>query len=130
MERERGGTVLVEIPSEAGNILNEYIDLWDTRLPGVLKGLYLHGSLSLGAYDQASDLDFAAVTTHHLTVKEMKLVNEIHLTLASKFLKPEMDGFYCIWEEIGKMEPVNGKPYLYFNGGKTGFSTRYNSVTW
>ncbi|WP_180955315.1 aminoglycoside adenylyltransferase domain-containing protein [Peribacillus deserti] len=121
---------MTKIPSEVENILNEYILLWDTHLPGVLEGLYLHGSLSLEAYDRASDIDFAAVTAHHLTVKELQLAEEIHHTLAIKFPKPEMDGFYCTWDEIGKLKPANRETSPFFNGGKLGYSTRFNPVTW
>jgi hypothetical protein len=53
-----------DIPQPVQLVLNEYIDLVNDALPGLLVGFYLQGSLALGAFDPGlSDIDFFSITS-------------------------------------------------------------------
>ena len=52
------------IPTSIQPVLNEYIRLTTSALPGFLAGFYLHGSLALNAFNpHFSDIDFVAVAS-------------------------------------------------------------------
>ena len=121
----------INIPSSVNKVLDNYINLWKERMPNQLEGLYLHGSIVLDAYiNDSSDIDFVAITKNRLKEKEIRVLSEIHKVIASRFDKPQMDGLFMVWEDLGKIRPDNNVTYPYYNGGKIGFNTHFNPVTW
>ncbi|MBT2687225.1 DUF4111 domain-containing protein [Bacillus sp. ISL-47] len=117
---------MTKIPKMVEEILNEYINLLNGRLPKKLEGLYLHGSIALEAYvEGSSDIDFVAVTRNCLSEAETKGIAEIHRIIAEKFEQPKMDGVYVTLDEIGKLS----ESYFY-NNGKLGYGHFLTPVTW
>jgi len=52
-----------DLPQSVQCVLNESIALVNNALPSLLVGMYLHGSLALGAFNPGqSDIDFIAIT--------------------------------------------------------------------
>lgn len=117
------------VPTIVQNVLDEYISLCNERIPHTLEGLYLHGSLALNAYlPHSSDIDFVAVTNRHLSEIDVETLSQIHQTLASKYPKPGMDGYYLQWEELGQIQTGN-KTYPYYNQGEmTSSSGEHNAI--
>lgn len=116
---------MAKIPVSVQSVLNEYMTLFNERLPNTLVGLYLHGSIALDAFvENSSDIDFLTIIHHRLSTSEAAVLYEIHQSIASSS-KPEMDGHYLIQEEIGSQ--AEG---LYYNGGQLHDKIVVNPVTW
>ena len=119
-----------ELPVVVQTVLNDYIALFHKRLPNTLEGLYIQGSIALNAYvNDSSDIDFIAITNRRLSEEEVEVLAEIHRTIASNYQKPEMDGVYIMWEDIGKLE-ADDNSYPYYNGGKLSYGAHFNAITW
>lgn len=84
-----------KIPESVQKVLALFIDKCNKELPGLLEGMYLHGSIAIDAYIEGkSDIDFVAVTSRKLTNKDATILKEIHLDLAETCRKPQLDGIY------------------------------------
>ncbi len=119
-----------ELPVIVQTILNEYTALLHERLPNLLEGLYIQGSIALNAYvKDSSDIDFISILDRRLTEEEAGVLAEIHRTIASNNQKPEMDGVYILWEDIGKLE-ADDNSYPFYNDGKLSYGAHFNCVTW
>jgi len=119
-----------DLPVVVKTVLNDYITLFHERLPSTLEGLYIQGSIALNAYvNDSSDIDFIAITNHRLSGEEMEVLSEVHSMIASSFQKPEMDGVYIMWEDIGKLE-ADDDIYPFYNDGILGDGTYFNSISW
>jgi Domain of unknown function (DUF4111) len=127
---------MTNVPRIVQNVLEEYIRLFNTFLPETLEGLYLHGSVALGAFvNDSSDIDFITVTNRRLTTEDSDALNHIHLTLQQTFPKPEMGGVYILKEDFGKGGPTcedDTELYAYYNNGELNFGEyfNFNPVTW
>lgn len=120
-----------KIPTPVQHILNDYIALFNERIPNTLEGLYLHGSIALNAYSNGiSDIDFISVLNRHLTEKEVSILTDVHVEMNKKFINTGMDGCYLLWEDIGKKQKET-KNYIFVNEGKLGRGNHFiNPVTW
>ncbi|MEI5906797.1 aminoglycoside adenylyltransferase domain-containing protein [Bacillus spongiae] len=121
---------LVSSPIQA--VLHEYLFLLDERLPNMVEGLYLHGSLALNAYvEGSSDIDFLTVIKRRLTKNEMNMVAEIHNQFAKKYPTPQLDGVYILWDDIGK-EYSADQSNIYYNDGVLSYGPyfNFNPITW
>jgi hypothetical protein len=50
------------LPAQVKDVAGRFLDLMDASAPGLVRGLYLRGSLGFGEYiDGQSDVDFTAV---------------------------------------------------------------------
>ncbi|MFJ7935811.1 aminoglycoside adenylyltransferase domain-containing protein [Sporosarcina sp. NPDC096371] len=119
-----------KLPVDVEKVLDKYISMLHERLPNSLEGFYLQGSIALDAYvDGSSDIDFIAIINRRLSEREMRVLSEIHRTIANTYPKPEMDGVYLMWADIGKLEAVETN-YPFYNGGKLGYGVHYNAISW
>jgi hypothetical protein len=123
--------MIILLHTSIQEVLQEYIRLWNMRLPDKLEGLYLHGSIVLDAYvKDCSDIDFAAVTGKRLAEAEIHTLKMIHEEIAEQFETPEMDGMFIVWEDLGKVRPDDNAPFPYYNGGELKWDNEFNPVTW
>lgn len=119
-----------EIPVTVKAVLDEYTTLFHAGLPNTLEGFYLQGSIALDAYvEDSSDLDFIAIINRRLSVEEVEILTEIHSAIASNYPKPEMDGVYMMWKDIGILE-ADDNNYPYYNGGQLSYGAYFNAITW
>ncbi len=119
-----------EMPGTVKTVLDEYITLFHAHLPNTLEGFYLQGSIALDAYvEGASDIDFITIINRRLSVEEVKILTEIHRTIASTYPIPEMDGVYVMWKDIGILE-TDDNNYPYYNGGQLSYGAYFNAITW
>ncbi|UTE75664.1 aminoglycoside adenylyltransferase domain-containing protein [Rossellomorea sp. KS-H15a] len=127
---------MANVPRIVNSVLEEYMRLLNTYLPETLEGLYLHGSVALGAFvSDSSDIDFITITNRRLTTEDYDALNRIHTTLQQTFQKPEMDGVYILKEDFGKMGPSceeDTEMYAYYNNGELKFGEyfNFNPITW
>lgn len=118
------------IPIIVENVLNDYVDLVNERIPNMLEGVYIQGSIALNAYvKDSSDIDFITVTNRRLLEEEAEVLSEIHSRIAEKYRKPELDGVYILWEDLGKLETCDNV-YPFYNGGELSYGVHFNPITW
>ncbi|MGE7997548.1 nucleotidyltransferase domain-containing protein [Lysinibacillus sp. NPDC093190] len=119
------------VPIPVQKILNDYITLFQSKLPNTLEGFYLHGSIALNAYIKgSSDIDFITVVNRSLTEEDVKVISDLHKELNQKYMDTGMDGCYLLVEDIGKKQS-EVKGCLNVNEGKTNWSNdNINPITW
>ncbi|MBB4826332.1 hypothetical protein HNO89_003591 [Sporosarcina luteola] len=118
------------IPESVQHVLNDYVSLCQQHLPETLEGLYVHGSVALGAYQEgSSDIDFMAMVNRSLGDAEMQAITLIHQEVKQK-QKIELDGSYLLAKEAGR-NWNDVSECIYVNGGKAKRSKHeMNPVTW
>ena len=86
-------TVHSELPEDVYNATREHLRALDAAAPGLVSGLYLTGSVTLGDYQPGrSDIDFMAFTTRKPTDPDVvALLAEVHANLKSAV---DYDGNY------------------------------------
>lgn len=120
------------IPSQAKPVLDDYAGRLQDRLPDLVTGLYLHGSVALGAFDpRLSDIDFLALLSRPCTKSDLACLAEIHRRVRSEHPHPALDGGYLQWADVGKNEDAI-QPYPYYHNGRLEPDKRVgvNAVTW
>lgn len=72
-----------------------------------LVGIYLDGSLALGGYDSASDIDFVAVIERDLSPDEFNALKIMHSEINQQNtpLAQEIEGFYVSSEAVRRYNP-------------------------
>lgn len=126
----------MNLPNKVENVLADYMNVLNEHLPGVLEGLYVHGSIALGAYvDGTSDIDFITITNRTLTENDSEALLKVHRTMEKNYEKPELDGVYIQWKDMGKLYRSKSdlkEDYPYYNDGKLQFGPyfNFNPVTW
>jgi hypothetical protein len=119
-------------PHEVRTVCDTYLALVDEAAPGLVQGLYLHGSLGFGEwYAGRSDVDFVAVTARRPDAATARLLEEVHERLGESFPRPPYDGFYVTWEDLAL--PTSDCPDVPCTlGGQWRDEGRFdvNPVTW
>lgn len=83
----------VALPEQVRQVASTYLAMADEAAPGLVEGLYLHGSLGFGEwYDGRSDVDFVAVHARRLDGAAVDLLGEVHEALDGIFPRPAFDG--------------------------------------
>ena len=121
-----------EIPQAVRQVLDEYIALVHDALPGLLAGVYLHGSLALGAFDsKLSDIDFITITSRRCTAADIDSLRAIHKTLLQRYPQAQLEGSYLQWHDLGLFEDTI-PPHPHFHDGilHAGGYHDINAVTW
>jgi hypothetical protein len=113
-------------------VLGEYIALVHKELPGLLAGMYLHGSLALGAFDpRLSDIDFISITSRRCGATDIDSLRAIHDTLRLRYPQAQLEGSYLQWDDLGRFEDTI-PPYPHIHDGVFQASGYFdiNAVTW
>jgi hypothetical protein len=122
----------VEIPQPVERVMSEYIALVHAAAPGLLRGVYLHGSLALGAYDPGlSDIDFIAVTSRRCAATDLARLEAVHQAIARRHLDAQLSGSYLLWHEVGQSEAaIAPHPHFHDNVFHPSGHHDINAVTW
>ena len=79
------------IPADADRAVRRYLRLADRLLPGRIVGLYLVGSVALGAFRPAqSDIDFVAAVEGDLDAAEVRRLRLLHAATALRSAVPSI----------------------------------------
>lgn len=118
-------------PAVIQPLLDDYLKAVDAELPGLVVGLYLHGSLSLAAFDpQQSDIDFITVISRPCTDTDLERLRAIHQRLAEAYPDWPLDGGYVTWDRFGRgNEALQAYPH-YHDGKLYATGHKQNPVTW
>lgn len=94
---------LVWPPLEVRAVCDTYLALVEETVPGLVEGLYLHGSLGFGEwYAGRSDVDFVAVTSRRPDAATVRRLAEVHERMGTTFPRPAYDGFYATWDDLSR----------------------------
>jgi hypothetical protein len=124
--------MLADIPQPVQQALNAYIGLMNDTLPGLLSGLYLHGSVALGAYNPGlSDIDFIAITSRRCTPSDVETLRVVHHSLIERYPQAQLEGSYLQWHDLGGSEETI-PPHPHIHDGIVHASGYHdiNAVTW
>lgn len=118
------------IPPAAAPVLTLYLSEVEARLPGLLKGFYLHGSIALDAFHAAfSDIDFIAVLARRLTPDDLAALDAIHHRIEQQHPRPPMQGSYLTADDLGKSE-LTACPHYTDGVLHASYLDAENNVTW
>ena len=106
--------------------------LLDERLPGLLDGLHLHGSIGFdGEFHGGSDIDFVAVTSRRPTEADVDVLREVHAEIDKRWPEPEYDGFYVVADDLaGRPDDVPDGPGVLHHWFDVGTHCDIKHITW
>ncbi len=85
-------------PVEVTAVTDTFLSLVDEAAPGLVEGLYLHGSIGFGEwYPGRSDIDYVAVVSG---APPLDVLREVHARVSETFPRPSFDGFFCSWDDL------------------------------
>lgn len=113
-------------------VTDAHLALLDARLPGLLDGLYLHGSLGFGGeFHTGSDIDFVATCTRRPTDDDADVLRDVHAQLARQWPAPAHDGFYVLESDLAappaEAPEVPGVLHEWFDVGR---HADLKEITW
>ena len=119
-------------PQEAISILEFFKKSLQKEVPGLIEGLYVYGSATLGDYQVGrSDLDFVAFSCQNLNQDELLRLAGIHNRLNQQFPHSKLNGLYLDWSNLGKPARQSSPGPGYFNGRMLPATREeMNLITW
>ena len=91
------------LPEPVRQVTAHYLALAEERVPGLVEGLYLHGSLGFGEwYDGRSDVDFVAVTASRPDPATEIVLRDLHEDHGQSFPRPFLSGLYVTWDDLAR----------------------------
>jgi hypothetical protein len=120
------------LPEVVRAVTRAHVALLDERLPGLLEGLHLHGSLGFGGeFFGGSDVDFVAVTTRRPSVSDTDVLRHVHSALDRDWPVPAYDGFYLLEADLaGRPEDVPEGPGVLHQWFDVGTHADITHITW
>lgn len=120
------------IPELIRPLLQDYLQLLAHQVPDLTEAVYLHGSISLDAFNQRlSDIDFITVLRRRPTANEIAHLKAIHQNLTTTYPRWTLDGSYQQLHDLGRLPnavapfPYVAQGVLYPHGYRD-----FNLVTW
>lgn len=122
----------LELPAVVREVCEAHVAALAADLPGLLTGLYLHGSIGFGGeFHAASDIDFVATCTRRASDAEVEVLRRVHSELARRWPSPAYDGFYVLEADLaGPPEDVPDVPGVLHEWFDVGHHADVNLVTW
>ncbi|MDZ5621982.1 GIY-YIG nuclease family protein [Nocardioides bizhenqiangii] len=82
-------------PAEVVAVTDEFLAQIETDRPGLVHGLYLHGSLCWGEFYADSDIDFVGVLSRPASVGDLAALEAAHARVREAVPERRYEGFYC-----------------------------------
>jgi hypothetical protein len=122
----------VAIPEAVRWVMDDYRAFMDADLPGFLTGLYIQGSIALGAFNPGqSDIDFIAVISRRATPDDIARLTALHQKLATLYPTMPLEGSYVQHADLGKLnDAIEPCPYIHDCKFEAGGHFDINRVTW
>jgi hypothetical protein len=124
--------VSIFLPHPAQQALSEYIAMVHAALPGLLEGVYIHGSVALQAYTPGlSDIDFISITSRRCTGADIDTLRALHHTLVQRYPQVQLEGGYLLTQDVGCFEDsIPPHPHIHDGIFHTAGYHDINAVTW
>lgn len=89
------------IPDKVNEVVSAYLNLVEVKLPNLIDGFYIYGSVSLGAFDYGfSDIDFVSVSSRKVSDEDLKILKEIHKQIKKEYPKTDLMGIYVMKQDL------------------------------
>ena len=121
-----------DLPEAVRAVCDAHAELLDEQLPGLLDGLYLHGSIGFdGEFHGGSDVDFVAVTSRRPTEADTEVLRQVHADIDKRWPDPDYDGFYVVAEDLaGSPDRVPDGPGVLHKWFDVGTHCDIKHITW
>lgn len=91
------------VPGSVRPIVTRYLQRIEERLPGLVEGVYLHGSIALDAFNpRLSDVDLVTVVRHRLAEPEVEQLRWVRRAVRQEYPQPKLDGVDVPWEDLAR----------------------------
>lgn len=122
----------MRIPPEVASVTAAFLGAAESQLPGLVEGLYLHGSLGFGEYFAgASDVDFVAVLSGRPDEAQLAGLAAAHQQVRAAFARPRFDGVHLVREDLAKSpEACPDVPFVFEGSFQASGRFSVNPVTW
>jgi hypothetical protein len=91
----------MQLPRDVSEVTTHYLREVDRAVPGLVTGLYLHGSICWGEFYPESDVDFVAVLDHRPGPDEIRALELVQATVVADSSRA-FDGFHCLASDLAK----------------------------
>jgi hypothetical protein len=122
----------VPLPDQVTEVTSRFLAEIDERAPGLVEGLYLHGSLALaGEFFAGSDIDFVAVLSARPGDAELTALAAAHDAVRAARPRPLFEGIHLVRADLaGPPDECQDLPFVH--DGRFGRAGRFeiNPVTW
>ena len=109
-----------------------FLSYADEEAPGLVRGLYLTGSVALGDFrPHTSDVDFVIVTDRRLDTDEQELLRRAHSRTRAEMPRPQFNGIHLTWKDLTQPAEACG-PVASVIAGRFKARAQHdvNPVTW
>lgn len=121
-----------DIPPSVQQVMDDYTACVHQAVPDLLIGVYLQGSLALGAYQPGlSDIDFISVTSRRCATADIDRLRVVHQKLLQRHPQAQLSGSYLQWHDVGRPEATI-QPHPHVHDGVFHASGYHdiNAITW
>jgi len=121
-----------DLPEVVQSVTSAHAELLGQRLPGLLEGLHLHGSIGFGGeFFAESDIDFVAVVTRRPTEADVEVLRQVHSEIDQRGSQPAYDGFYLLESDLaGRPQEVPEGPGVLHHWFDVGSHGDVTDITW
>jgi hypothetical protein len=120
------------LPKAVPDITGLFLTTIDARAPGLVAGLYLHGSLGFGGeFFPGSDVDFVAVLARRPDEADLGALTAAHEEVRTAWPSPLFEGIHLVAADLAG-PPARCPDLPHIHDGKFGRAGRFeiSPVTW
>lgn len=120
------------LPDEVTEVTSRFLTAIDARAPGLVAGLYLHGSMSLtGEFFPGSDIDFVAVLPARPGDAELDALAAAHQAVRAARPQPLFEGIHLVRADLaGPPDACPEVPFIHEGKFERAGRFSVNPVTW
>lgn len=120
------------LPEQVTKITTRFLAEIDEAAPGLVQGLYLHGSLALtGEFFPGSDVDFVAVLARRAGAADLAALAAAHAKVRAVSPRPLFEGIHLIPEDLaGPPDACPELPHIHEGTFSPAGPFSINPVTW
>jgi len=122
----------MHLPPEVESVTKAFLDAADEHAPGLVEGLYLHGSLGFGEYiPGSSDVDFVAVLACRPDEPKLAGLAAAHDLVRTTFTEPRFEGVHLVRRDLaGPPTRCPDVPCVFEGEFRPAGRFSVNPVTW
>ena len=122
----------MRLPQDVEAVTAVFLRAAGAQVPGLVDGLYLHGSLGFGEYfSGASDVDFVAVLADRPDQAQLAGLASAHRDVQAAFQAPPFEGVHVVRADLGQPpDSCPDVPYVFQGNFEPSGRFSVNPVTW
>ena len=118
-------------PAEVVAVTDEFLAHIEASRPGLIHGLYLHGSLCWGEFFDESDIDFVGVLSRVPSGADLAALESAHARVRQAMPRRRYEGFYCRTGQLAAPASEPGRVPVHYEGSfDVAGQLDANPVTW